>query len=295
MACLASRLLSCAQMIGALICLFFLPLHPVAADTVEARLPSGIVATADFRAGQPSRPAILLLHGFLQTRHAPPMKTLSDSLADAGFTVLAPTLSLGINRRAKSLACEAVHAHTMEGDVAEIGFWVNWLTRKGYGSIALIGHSSGSVQILQYLAQKPSPAVKKAILTSLIAFHSESAERQTAVERMKTLLPADEKDLGRFTLTYCKRNYVAPPRAFLSYAANDADKTLGLLGKTRALVEVVMGGTDTTMNADWTGKIRHRGVPVTIIEKTGHFFDGEQELDLADKTESVLKALPVMR
>lgn len=272
-----------------------LPFQSATAETVEAKLPTGIIATADFRAGQPARPAVLLLHGFLQTHHAPPTSSLANTLANQGYTVLTPTLSLGINQRSQSLACEAVHAHTMDGDVAEIGFWVDWLTHKGYNSIALIGHSAGSSQILQYLAQKPSPAVRKAILTSLTAFHSENAERQTAVERMKTLLPADEKDLGRFTLTYCIKNYVAPPRAFLSYAAYDADKTLKLLGKTRALVEVVMGGTDTTMNADWIGKIRRCGVPVTVIEKTGHFFDGEQELDLADKTESVLKALPVMR
>ena len=292
---MTGNLLNRARHIAALLGMLILPIHPALAETVEAKLPTGIIATANFRAGQPSRPAVLLLHGFLQTRDAPPMSSLANALADQGYTVLTPTLSLGINQRSKSLACEAVHTHTMEGDVSEIGFWVNWLTRKGYDSIALIGHSAGSTQILRYVAQKPSPAVKKAILTSLVAFHSESAERQTAIERMKTLLPADEKDLGRFTLSYCKRNYVAPPRAFQSYAANDANKTLGLLGKTRALVEVVMGGTDTAMNADWPEKIRHCGVPVTVIEKAGHFFDGAQEFDLADKIESMLKALPVIK
>lgn len=292
---MSGNLLKRARRIAALFGMLILTIHSAIAETVEARLPTGIVAGADFRAGLPSRPAVLLLHGFLQTRHAPPMSSLANTLADQGYTVLAPTLSLGINQRAKSLACEAVHTHTMEGDVAEIDFWVNWLSRKGYDSIALIGHSSGSLQILQYLAQKPSPVVKKAILTSLIAFQSKSTERQIAVGQMKTLLPANAKDLGRYTLSYCQKNYVSPPRAFLSYAGYDADKTLGLIGKSRTRVEVVMGGADTTMNADWPGKIRQRGVPVTVIEKTGHFFDGEQELDLADKTESMLKALPVKR
>lgn len=274
-----------ARQVVALFGVLILTIHPAAGETVEAKLPTGIVASADFRAGQPSRPAVLLLHGFLQTRHAPPMSSLANTLADQGYTVLAPTLSLGINQRSQSLACEAVHTHTMAGDVAEIGFWVNWLAGKGYGSIALIGHSSGSLQILQYLTQKPNPTVKKALLTSLIAFQNDSAD-----DRMKTPLPASGRELGRHTLSYCKNNYVAPARAFLSYAAYDPDRVLGLIGKTRT-VEVVMGGTDTTMNADWTGKIRQRGVPVTVIEKTGHFFDGEQELDLADKAEAMLKAL----
>lgn len=292
---MAGNLLNCVRYIAALLGVLTLPIRPALAETVEARLPAGIVASADFRAGQPSRPAVLLLHGFLQTRHAPPMSSLANILADQGYTVLAPSLSLGIDRRTQSLACEAVHAHTMDGDVAEIGFWVSWLADKGYGSIVLIGHSAGSTQILRYVAQTPSPAVKKAVLTGLVAFHSESAERRAAAERMKILPPADGKDLGRFTLSYCKGNYVAPPRAFLSYAANDADRTLGLLGKARAGVEVVMGGADTTMNAGWAEKIRRRGVPVTIIEKTGHFFDGGQEFNLADKVEAVLKALPVTR
>jgi hypothetical protein len=31
---------------------------------------------------------------------------------------------------------------------------------------------------------------------------------------------------------------------------------------------------------------------VAVIDKAGHFFDGAQEFDLADKVESILKTLP---
>lgn len=287
---LASRLLKRMRVSAALFGLFFLPLQPATAAPVEAKLPSGIVATADYRAGQPSRPAILLLHGFLQTRHSPPMSRLADTLADQGYTVLSPTLSLGIDRRTQSPACEAVHAHTINDDVAEIGFWTNWLAGNGHKSIVLIGHSTGSKQVLLYVAQRPNAAVKKAILTSLIADNSDDKERSSAIAQMKKQAQ-NEHALGHFTLAYCKKNYAAPPRAFLSYVDLDAGKTLGLLGKARVPLEIVLGGADTTMDQGWPEKIRSRGMPVTVIESGSHFFDGEQEFDLADKVTTVLKTL----
>lgn len=280
-----------ARHIAALLGVLILPLHPAFAETVEAKLPTGIIATAGFRAGQPSRPAVLLLHGFLQTRHAPPMSSLANTLADRGYTVLTPTLTLGINRRSQSLACEAVHTHTMDGDVAEIGFWVNWLANKGYGSITLIGHSFGSRQILYYLAQKTHPAVKKAILTSLIPLLSKPQEVQKTLARGKQARTR-EQVLERFTLSYCNNNYVAPPAAYLSYVANDSRKTLDQFSKTRVPVEVILGAADTVMESIWPEKIRTRGIPVTVMDNAGHFFDGAQEFDLADKVESILKTLP---
>lgn len=288
---MTGNLLNRARHIAALLGTLFLTTHSAFADTVEAKLPTGIVATADFRAGEPPRPAVLLLHGFLQTRHAPPMSSLANTLADQGYTVLIPTLSLGINRRSKSLACEAVHAHTMDGDVAEVGFWVNWLTNKGYSSIALIGHSAGSTQILRYVAQKPDQAVKKAVLTSLVPLLSKQQEAQKALAWVKQARTS-EHALERFTVSYCNNNYVAPHAAYLSYIANDSSKTLDQFSKTKVPVEVILGAADKTIESIWTEKIRTRGTPVTVIDKAGHFFDGAQEFDLADKVESILKTLP---
>lgn len=289
---MTGNLLNRARHIAALFGVLLLPIHPALAETVEAKLPNGIVATADFRTGQPARPAVLLLHGFLQTRHSPPMSSLANTLADQGYTVLTPTLTLGINRRAKSLACEAVHTHDLESDVGEIGFWVDWLTGKGLRDIILIGHSSGSLQILEYLAKSPSLAVRKTILTSLIPIISDRSERQHTLDLLRKKPKAAEQGLARYTLAYCRKSYAAPPRAYLSYATVDADRVLANLGKISLPVEVIVGATDTTMNAGWPENMRGRGVPVTIIEKTGHFFDGAQEFDLTDKVDALLKSLP---
>lgn len=277
--------------IAALLVLLLSFVPPVAAETVTSKLPAGITASAEFRAGQAAKPAILLLHGFLQTRQAPPMSALANSLADLGYTVLTPTLSLGMDRRNRSLSCEAAHPHNLESDVAEIGFWVDWLAGKGLRDIVLIGHSSGSLQILEYLVKTPNPAVRKAVLTSLIPIISDRNERQHALDLLGKNPKAAGQGLERYTLAYCRKNYAAPPRAYLSYAAVDADRVLADLGKTRVPVEVIVGATDTTMDAGWPEKMRSRGTPVTIIEKTGHFFDGAQEFDLVDKVEASLKSL----
>lgn len=265
--------------------LLFVP--TLAAETVEARLPGGMVASAEFRAGQPARPAVLLLHGFLQTRQAMPLSALADTLSGQGYTTLSPTLSLGINRRSKSLACEAAHLHNLEMDVAELGWWVNWLVKKGYSHIALVGHSSGSIQVLHYVAQQPDPAVKQAFLVSLIGFTSLPDDRKRAHALAKT---APGK-LERYSLSYCKTNYTAPPAAYVSYADSSSDRILTLLGKSRLPIQVILGANDPTLDKGWPERLRSRGLTVTTIANSGHFFDGEAEFDLADKLDAQLKSL----
>lgn len=261
--------------------------QPAVAGTVEARLPSGLVATAEFRPGQAAKPAVLFLHGFLQTRQAMPLSVMAENLSAQGYATLNPTLSLGISRRSKSLACEAVHTHSMDKDVAELGFWVDWLVRKGYSDIVLVGHSAGSTQALHYITQQPNPAVKRAILTSLIGFLGDPADRKLARDQARI----DPGKLGRFTLSYCKKNYTTPAQAYLSYVDNNYDRTLTLLGSAKLPTEVILGANDATMEAGWPDRLKSKGIAVTVIANTGHFFDGEAEFDLTDKLESRLKSL----
>lgn len=80
-----------------LFCLL-ISVFPAAAHAAVAQqeMRPGIPASADYLSGEPGKPAVLLLHGFLQTRDFPTVATLARGLQDAGYTVLAPTLSLNI-------------------------------------------------------------------------------------------------------------------------------------------------------------------------------------------------------
>ncbi len=81
---------------------------------VELEVAPGLTAAAAYWQGEADMPPVLIAHGFLQTREFPTVSRLAESLADFGYSVLKPSLSLGIDRRTKSLACEAIHTHSMQ-------------------------------------------------------------------------------------------------------------------------------------------------------------------------------------
>ena len=76
----------------ALVMGFNVPVTTVSAQPVEATLANGRTVTAEFLAGDTNRQAVVVLHGLLQTRNYLTVNSLTNSLADFGFTVLAPTL-----------------------------------------------------------------------------------------------------------------------------------------------------------------------------------------------------------
>jgi pimeloyl-ACP methyl ester carboxylesterase len=276
----------------ALVLGFNLPVTTVSAQPVEATLANGRTVTAEFVAGDTGRQAVVLVHGLLQTRNYLTVNSLTNSLADFGFTVLAPTLSLGISHRDKSLACEAIHTHTMEDDVGEIAFWVNWLEAKGYSNIVLVGHSYGSLQNLVYAAQRPSKSVKRIVATSLVDVEHVvgSAEIQRQIEFARQRMKNNPQSLDEYKISYCKK-YIAPPHAYLSYAEWTKSRILDNLVEIRIPVEVILGGNDTRMGIDWPDLVKRSGAKLTIIPDANHFFDAEYEFDLYERVQaSILSA-----
>ena len=72
-----------ACLAGALLSLTAIADHGV---EVDARLPSGKIASANFQAGKKGQPAVLVLHGFLQTRAFPTVVSVVDAASTAGYT-----------------------------------------------------------------------------------------------------------------------------------------------------------------------------------------------------------------
>lgn len=278
-----------ALILAALACLL-IPLSSFANHEVEARLPSGTIISAGFHAGKKGLPAVLVLHGFLQTRTFPTIASTMEALSEAGYTVLTPTLSLGISGRNKSLPCEAVHLHTLDEDAAEIAFWVRWLTQKGYSTIILVGHSFGNVQLLASLNRAPMPAVKQLLMISLIDVEAKQSAQQRArlVQALRDRVARGDRSLAEVELGHC-RKYVGPPAALLSYMAISRAGILDFLVRSPVPAEVIMGGKDDRMGPGWVETLASRGIPVRTISGASHFFDNQYEFDLQD---TVLKALP---
>jgi len=253
---------------------------------VEANLPSGKIVNADFHVGKNGLPAVLVLHGFLQTHVFPTIASTSDALVTAGYTVVAPTLSLGISRRNKSLSCEAVHLHTLDDDAAEVAFWVRWLVQKGHTRIILVGHSFGNLQLLSYLDRNPLPAVKKVLMISLTGVEVEQ-DRARLAQDLRNRVARGEIALTQVGFGHCK-NYVSPPAALLSYLTLSQRSILDTLVKSAVPVEVIIGGNDNRLEAGWVEKLAARGIAVSVIPGASHFFDNQHEFDLQ---EAVLQAL----
>lgn len=266
---------------------FMMPLATRAA-TVEIRLPSGLVGTADYRTGKPGFPAVFLLHGFLQTRNAPPMSRLADTLSDAGYPVLVPTLSLGVSHRLKSLSCEAVHKHTLQEDIQEIGQWVNWLSEHGHRRIAMIGHSSGATGILAYLVANPNALVERAVLVGVTPVEVD-AEQYRKIHAEKPVESGQVPPLRRFTMAYCKNNYAATVPAYLSYADWTGEVIANALGRIKVPMEIVLGTKDQVIPPVWRDRLEKSRIPVNMIDNAGHFFDGEYEFELSDRMSEILK------
>ncbi|MBW8371090.1 MAG: alpha/beta hydrolase [Thiobacillus sp.] len=275
-----------------LLCLL-ISAFPAAAHAVIAQqeMRPGIGASAEYLVGERSKPAVLLVHGFLQTREFSTVATLARGLHDSGYTVLAPTLSLNVPNRSQSLACEAVHKHSLEDDVAEIGRWVAWLKSHGHRSIVLVGHSFGSLQLLAYLSLKPDPAVKAYIGASLVEAQIGTADRPALIGQLEARMHGKQRALVAQTLSFC-RKYPSTPEGLLSYVRWDQARVLAALKQSPVGVKLIMGDADTLLGQGWLKTLQHVQVPMVIVAGANHFMDGSHEFDLL---EHALKSLDTIQ
>lgn len=253
------------------------------AEIVQLEMRPGISASAEYLAGERSKPAVLLLHGFLQTREFSTVATLARGLQEEGYSVLSPTLSLNIPNRTQSLACEAVHKHNMEDDVAEIGRWVGWLKSRGHRSIVLVGHSFGSLQLLAYLSAKPDSAVKAYIGASLIEAQIGAANRPALIAQLENRVHGKRRALVTQTLSFCKK-YPSTPEGLLSYARWDQARVLAALRQSPVGVNLIMGEEDNMLERGWLKALQHMQAPMVIVKGASHFMDGAHEFDLLEHT-----------
>lgn len=274
------------------LCLLILLISlPLGAETIQEHLPSGRYGVAEYHQAEKSKPAILVLHGFLTTHNFNTVRGIVELLAEDGNTVLAPTMTLGINARQGGLSCDAIHTHTLEQDLEEIAFWINWLSAHGHTHIVLIGHSSGSLELLAYLNKNPNPAVTKLIATSLVyadGFNSDAlVEEQVAAAQQKHR--QGDRSLQTYTLSYCRNNFLAPAYVYLSYTAWTQARVLAALKQSPVAVAIIMGGNDKRFQNSWVEKLKQSGAKVIIIDGASHFFDSHHEFDLHDTILSLVK------
>ena len=255
-----------------------LPAH-AALITLEMR--PNLPATADYQSGAADKPAILVLHGFLQTREFATVATLARGLADAGYSVLTPTLTLGIPGRKQSLACEAIHHTSLADDIAEIDRWVKWLRGKGHRDIVLLGHSFGSLQLLAYLQDQPSPAVTGFVGVSMVEAQIGGQPRAPLIERLSAQIARKDPALVTEPLSFCGK-YPTTAEALLTYVRWDQPRSLAAIRKLGGRGLLIMGSSDSKLEHGWLNALKHLKTPLIVIEGGNHFMDGEHEFDLLE-------------
>ena len=270
--------------------LAWLPVSCLRAEIITLEMEQGLIATAEYLQGDEDAPALLIQHGFLQTREFITVRRLADSLHESGYTILLPNLTLGISARQQSLSCEAIHTHSMSQDTREIARWVDWLHQQTNNKLYLIGHSSGSLQLIAYLNAYPDAPITGGILISLIPYGESPASHETAADRLRAKHAQrwDPVSLETYGLVYCK-DYLTTPGNYLSYVSWDPPSTLATLEHLAFPITIVLGGTDRRLSKDWRKRLQTIGVKIITVEGTNHFFDHEHEFDLLDAIEGLLK------
>lgn len=253
------------------------------ASSVKLKMPNGIVANASYIKGDTDKPVVFLLHGFLQTHNFSTISRLSDSLSGEGYSVFSPTLTLGIPNRKKSLACEALHDHTMENDQDELDAWIKWLKIKGHKNIILLGHSQGSTSILSYVTKIKSQEVSKFIAVSILEVNTSRIKKENMKfnQALKNKLATKSRTPFINKLSFCVK-YMGTPRSFMSYQNWSAQKIIKKLRDVKLPTKIVMGGSDSRIAKNWINELKKTGKDVAVINGASHFMDGVNEFDLLE-------------
>lgn len=282
-----------SRRIGALALLFatLILAASASAERVTLNFQNGLAGYAEYRQGDAAKPAVLLLHGFLQTHEFPTIFRLADGLSQAGYTVLAPTLTLGVTHRRQSLPCEAIHTHSLGDGIREVEAWVKWLKTRHAGNIVVLGHSLGSLTLLAYLHKGADPAVSRFIGVSIMEgrVHTDPKEHDRAVEELKRVIREGRREPITQPYSFCKSLNIAP-RALLSYIEWTPARVMQVSREQARRTVYIMGSRDDRLGPGWIERLARTGVRVRMIDGANHFMDGSHEFDLLDNVVEELKA-----
>jgi len=248
---------------------------------VTLQVSDKIASYGEFYPGEKNKPAILILHGFMLTHNFQTVKRLAEALHDSGYTILTPTLSLGINKRKMSLSCEAIHTHSLNNDINEINQWVKWLNLKTGKKIILVGHSAGSSQIIAYAHHYPDAPIKQLIFLSMPNFGDAPNSFATRKDVELAKNTPDKNELKTFALSYCSK-YVTTAKYFMSYYKLSKDNLYQYLKQSPINKTLILGSKDTRVDKKWNKSLASAKIRIIIIEDANHFFDDEYEFDLLD-------------
>ena len=250
-------------------------------------------------AKRPARPVVLLVHGTLGHLGMEIISNLQELLDERGMDSLAITLSLRQDSRTGMYDCATPHNHRHDGALGEIASWRDWLKRRGYETIHLLGHSRGGAQAALFVAERQPGDIGKLVLMAPMTWNAARAAAAYEKRYGKKLSPllqkaraAPEAMMTATDFLYCPAATVRGS-SFLSYYADDPRRdTPSLLPKTALPVLVIAAAGDKVVK-DLPERVRPladgKRVRLVVIEEAGHMFLDFALEDAADAIAGFLK------
>lgn len=230
----------------------------LAAEPVVIEQPiNGLTAVADWVKAEDAEagaPVVLLLHGTLADKDQELIDTLQELLAERGISSLAPSLTLGIDRRSGPYDCVVPFRHTHDEAADEMALWAKWLVSQGHERIIAAGHSRGGNQAALFARAYPEMIEKLIPIAPAVgrdeATRDQRYKARYRAERSAVIASADAGgDLIDVPgIVYC-RDAKATPAAISSYlggAFEDRD-TPSIVAGLPMPVLVIAGSLDTVV------------------------------------------------
>ena len=255
----------------------------------------GLTAVGDWVAADDAAadaPVVLLLHGTLAHKDQELIATLQDALAERGISSLAPSLTLGMDRREGMYDCAVPFRHTHEDAVAELVAWADWLQAQGHSRIIVAGHSRGGNQVSLFARAYPDRVERLVAIAPAVGHDDAERDRRYRArynaDRTAVLASAGQGDalVPVPGIVYCANTSATPAavRSYLGGRFEDMDSP-SVIAKLPMPVLVIAGSADTTVPevparlADIATGDRVR---LEVIEDAGHMFLDFYTEDAAD-------------
>jgi len=231
---------------------------------------------------------VVLVHGMLSHDRQETIAALQKNLKERDIASLAITLSLGIDDRQGSRACDVVHDYALAGAQREIRLWIEWLNAQRARSVDILGFSRGGAQVAAIGPELPT--VRRIVLlapTFATAAEQAAAYQQVYGHPLAPELEAARKEpLQKRTVDFltCKQAPVLGATFLDAYT----ELPPRLAARTGHPTLVIVAGKDEVA-PDLAAKLPSDVRPI-VIDGASHFFPDLYGEEAADVVAKFLKA-----
>jgi len=247
---------------------------------------------------------ILMLHAGLGHYGMETMSYFQSLLRERGYTTLAITLSLGIDKRHGMLDCTSPQRHLNTDAIDEINTWVSWLKQQNVKKFVLFGHSRGGSQAAHYEVVNDIPELTAVILLAPGTYETNGPEIyqqkfkkpiKILVEKAMALVKANKGDtiIQHTGFLYCDDSPVSA-NTFVSYYGPDPHlDTVLMVTETKKPTLVILAGADSAVinNDSFRALSDRKNIQLYEVEDANHFFRDLYADEAADKIHEFLQSL----